>query len=691
MKWKWSLAIVCVAFLLLFGTIYLILLSYDYNGLKPQIKQAVQDATGRDLTLGGDIRLAMGLNPTLVVQDVSFQNATWGSQPEMAKIKRSEIKVRLLPLLSHRLEIVRLVLIEPEILIETDASGKSNFPVQALAKDLPRKKDGTEAGGWKLSQVTFKDLRIEKGLVTYIDHESNKNYAATVTALTVNTMGPAKGPIRVKATGSYNGESFKIEGTTGSLEAFAKPSPAWPVNLTLSTAYSALTLDGSVDDPLAGRGMTLNFSLKGNDLAGLSRFLGESPRLKGPFDFSGQIRDIGSKAYSISNLKIVQGESNLSGSIELNLAGKRPMAKASLEARKLDLRHIQFGPDKKKTLTPEGKVFPNEPLSFQALTKADTEMRFRAAEVRLQELSLSSLDIDMVIKDGQLDVRTLKAGLGRGSINGKLIVKPQGKTALVTLIMKLSTVDIKYLATAVKAVKGVEGNFDADLDIRARGGSVAGLIGGSSGKAFFLMGRGRVDNKYIELLGGDLGSGLFRLLNPFEKEKPYTSISCFVGAFNIKNGLARAGTLVLNTQYMVVVGEGDIDLRTERLNLFLKPVPKEGVGASMIGKLGMSVSELTRPLKMGGTLARPRLTIDPTQTAIALGKTLGSVTLFGPAGIAAALVGRSSDDETSCAAAILAARKGVKVEKKGITGEAQEKAGETLKGIQEKLKNIFGK
>ena len=270
---------------------------------------------------------------------------------------------------------------------------------------------------------------------------------------------------------------------------------------------------------------------------------------------------------------------------------------------------------------------------------------------------------------GQLDVRTLKAGLGKGSVNGKLTLKPQGKTALLTLIMKLSKVDIKYLATVVKAVKGVEGNLDADLDIRARGGSVAGLMGGSSGKAFFLMGRGRVDNKYIDLLGGDLGSGLFRLLNPFEKEKPYTSINCFVGAFTIKNGLARAGTLVLNTQYMVVVGEGDIDLRTERLNLFLKPVPKEGVGASLIGKLGMSVSELTRPLKMGGTLARPRLTIDPTQTAITLGKTLGSVTLFGPAGIAAALVGRSSDDETSCAAAILAARKGVKVEKEKVSQE----------------------
>jgi uncharacterized protein involved in outer membrane biogenesis len=53
MRWKWVLAIACAGFILLFGTIYAILLSYDYNSLKPEIRQAVLSATGRDLTLRG--------------------------------------------------------------------------------------------------------------------------------------------------------------------------------------------------------------------------------------------------------------------------------------------------------------------------------------------------------------------------------------------------------------------------------------------------------------------------------------------------------------------------------------------------------------------------------------------------------------------------------------------------------------
>lgn len=56
---------------------------YNYNKLKPQIARMVKDATGRELNLGGEINLDFGFSPALVVTDVTFANAPWGSQPEM--------------------------------------------------------------------------------------------------------------------------------------------------------------------------------------------------------------------------------------------------------------------------------------------------------------------------------------------------------------------------------------------------------------------------------------------------------------------------------------------------------------------------------------------------------------------------------------------------------------------------------
>lgn len=122
MKWKWVLGIASAALGVPAIAFYLILSSYNYNNFKPQIVRAVKEATGRELTLEGDISLKIGLTPALVVKNVSFRNAPWGSQAEMAKINRFEMSVKLLPILSRQIVVKKLTLVEPEILFETTAS-----------------------------------------------------------------------------------------------------------------------------------------------------------------------------------------------------------------------------------------------------------------------------------------------------------------------------------------------------------------------------------------------------------------------------------------------------------------------------------------------------------------------------------------------------------------------------------------
>jgi len=102
MRWKWILLAGCGAFAALLITTYVILSTYNFNSLKPEISRRVKEATARELTFGGDIHFKFGLTPSLVVNDVRFQNAPWGSRPEMAKIRQFEIQVALLPLISAR-------------------------------------------------------------------------------------------------------------------------------------------------------------------------------------------------------------------------------------------------------------------------------------------------------------------------------------------------------------------------------------------------------------------------------------------------------------------------------------------------------------------------------------------------------------------------------------------------------------
>jgi hypothetical protein len=246
----------------------------------------------------------------------------------------------------------------------------------------------------------------------------------------------------------------------------------------------------------------------------------------------------------------------------------------------------------------------------------------------------------------------------------------------------------------------LEGNLDADVQLAGRGKSVAELMAELNGKSVALIEGGRVNNKYLALLEADLGKGLFNLLNPAAEGQNYTELTCFVSRFDIKDGMADSTVLLVDTSGMTVVGDGTIDLKTEKLDMSLVPSPKEGALAGVSSKVGLNLGELTKPFKLSGTLASPKLAIDPKQSAVMIGKAAAGTALFGPAGVAAALMGGGDAEEAPCAAAKKIAETGKapdagKAQEKGITeqlpGELPEGAKGAIGEAEQQLRKFFGR
>jgi uncharacterized protein involved in outer membrane biogenesis len=698
MRWKRVLVIFAFLVLALFITAYIIVSRYDFNSLKPEITRAAREATGRELNLAGNIHLKIGLTPALVVQGVSFQNASWGSRPEMAKIKRFEIQVAVLPLLFGEIDVKRLVLVEPDILVETDPSGRSNLEFKVPKSEKPKEpeKKPPAGGKLKLPALTVNELQIEKGHLTYRDGRTGRTYALELETLTATAAG-SENPIKMKLVGTYNGEPFEVSGRLFPLSAWTKPGTPGPVDLTIKAAGATFTIDGTIKDVSAQRGLEIHLSAKGNDLAGFQKLAGKPLPVKGPFEFSGRLTDPAAKTYRVSGFKVAFGPSDLSGSAEVNLGSRRPNLTAELSSQTIDLRSLSAeGNEKGKEGKPSGasvkkeRIFPNDPLPLDSLGQVDASVKIRAGRVLLPRLALNDLTADMTLKDGRLAIRPIKAVIGGGNLDGRVDLQPQGKVAALTAVLKIDHLDVGRMAKELNVTDVVEGKLDAEIDLRGRGSSIANLMAGLNGKTTLSMGKGQINNKSIELLGGDLSSGIFRLLNPAKEETKYTTLNCFVCGLNIKDGLADTTALVFDTSQMSVIGDGKIDLGAEKLNISLKPVPKEGLGTKMTGKITLSLSELARPFKLTGTFAHPSLGIDTTQAAITLGKAVGGYALFGPVGIVSSLVGGTAGEENPCLAAIEAAKKGVKVEKKGPAGQTKEGIEEGVKGIEKEFKKLFG-
>jgi hypothetical protein len=291
-------------------------------------------------------------------------------------------------------------------------------------------------------------------------------------------------------------------------------------------------------------------------------------------------------------------------------------------------------------------------------------------------------------------IKPIGGTVGEGTLNGQVDLNVQGNTAAFATVIKIEQLNVGQMLKEVGISDAVEGRLDGDIDLKGRGRSIAALMAGLDGKTVFSMGKGQLDNKYIDLVWGDLSSNIFNLLDLKPEEARRISVNCFVSGFAIKNGIAETTGFVLDTERMSVIAEGQIDLRTEKLNINVRPYAKEGVGTGATGKVTLSLGELSKVFKLGGTLANPSLGVDTAQAAVTIGKIVGGTMAFGPAGIAAALVGRSPSDPNPCLTALEAAKKGVKPsgapKSEQMESQAEDPV-EKLKDVGKDLKKLFGK
>jgi hypothetical protein len=156
-------------------------------------------------------------------------------------------------------------------------------------------------------------------------------------------------------------------------------------------------------------------------------------------------------------------------------------------------------------------------------------------------------------------------------------------------------------------------------------------MAGLNGKVYLDIHDGRIESRQLALLTKYIGSNILDVINPFVKHPPYTTIHCLISNTDIKDGLATYN-MVLDTEQTALASSGTIDLKTEKLDIGIKPSPKKGFGDNQVGYISFSLKELSQPFALGGTILKPQLVLDPSRTVVTAAKFAGA-TLFGPVGI----------------------------------------------------------
>ncbi len=191
-------------FILVFVVVALIALlafvvTFDANNYKPQIIEQVENATGRDFKIDGEINLSVFPWVGLKVENVSLGNEKGFKAKQFAAIKQLDVKVNVLPLLKKEVKINIIRLHGLEVSLEVAKDKTNNWSSIAQAKtpddDSVTKTETTEApveaavedqaAGLPLESLQIEGFEFIDAVIRYDDQSSGT--VATVSELNLTT------------------------------------------------------------------------------------------------------------------------------------------------------------------------------------------------------------------------------------------------------------------------------------------------------------------------------------------------------------------------------------------------------------------------------------------------------------------------------------------------------------------------
>lgn len=320
---------------LLVGAAFAALMSIDFSKYRGTIEQKVAEATGRQFKIGSDFKIELGLSPSLVANDVSFANASWGSRPQMVVVKQFEVQINLLPLLFGTISVAHLNLTDADIMLETDAKGVGNWEFQTAAGQQAKPPPPAAAppkptSGSEFHLPEIHDLNIEGVLLQFHDGQTKQTRRFSLGHLNLREDSP-NAPLKIDINGTYNDFYAEITGGFGSAATLADGRQPSPIDLTLKLGATDTTLrvQGVLANEFEARGYDLHVTASTSEMAQFA-------------DFS---RDAHFGTFQLPKIGPLKADLHIvdAGGANATTGGVPSLAGASIDAGRPDLLRLQVG------------------------------------------------------------------------------------------------------------------------------------------------------------------------------------------------------------------------------------------------------------------------------------------------------------------------------------------------------------
>ena len=536
------------------------------------LSSSVKAATGRDLKIAGPVSLTIFPSIGVKAEDVSLSNATWALGSDMIQLKRIDIGIRLLPLLSKRIEISRINLNGLDAHLQSNAEGQGNWVLAApLAQGVTAnantdKPESAAPSNGDDSFVSIENVSVTDARISYQDGSGPQNIFE-VQRLSLSGGGDKTA---IQLDMKHANDSLGVSGKVTSVRKILNSWNASPLKVNID-----------LDITLNGKSLLVRGDVY------------KTPQQLVSFDIT-----LKSKSFDLTSL--------VTGSALAVSDGKIP--------------HTASKPKGKS------KYFFNEDhLPFDLLPMANGKVNVDIAQLGLPDQEpIRDLRATLTFSGDRINMQDFSFELGNGRAQGNVSLDKFQSTAPSLSIdgfAKGFTIE-QILADAKSKVSG--GDTKVAFNLKSSGISMHQLASRANGKIQISVGQAKLATSFLNK-GGDFVITVLDAVNPLRKKSNQTVLECAVAYLPINNGLVSVvDTVGVETDRLDVVLNGTVNLNNEEINLKIFPREKSGL------TLGVDLGNL---IKLQGTLQNPSSGINQagvvnSAVTIGLGILTGGATIL---------------------------------------------------------------
>lgn len=547
----------------------------DLSRYQARLTEQVRKVTGRELAARVPLTVRLGSEPAMVAEGVTLSNASWGSRPDMARVRRLTLFLDPFSLFLGEVKIGKILLEGADILVERNEVGDANLEMLPPPDGSgPHPGDNrslrlrtTAAFPW-ISTVEIRDsvLTVSEGagrppVVVEISNATLKAQAPNQTLQVDGRFGVAQGV------------PMDITGTAGSFNGWMAGLPG---NIDLQGGFGGgkISIKGSIN----AKGTSLQINSEGPDVSVFGPYVRLPVPSGGPYAMSSKAstQRNGFKV-EVTSLKV--GSSEAAGEALFRVDRKgTPTILVNADIGRLDVSELKAppavaAPPSQAPVQPP-RLIPTMPFVANWLGRSALSVTVRLGEVVGLGAKMQNASVTLVSGETRFTFRAA-ATVGGGSAGVDLVYDPAGRLGQTTLTATANRVSLGELSTLLGLDLGLrDGMADVDLRLRGSGRTTRDALNSASGSIDVAMGKGFWPHSQLASWPPETQ----RLLGGTDAGVPF---NCIAGRFEVSSGVANLRRLVVDTPRGVLVGGGYFHLRTEGWEFIVAPEARDNQNASL--------------------------------------------------------------------------------------------------------------